>query len=149
MNRPSETVDTLYFGGGTPSLAPIDVLQETIRLFDLIPGAEVTLEVNPDHITSTILNQWKSIGINRLSLGIQSLESEVLKMMLRQHTPDEALEKLKEVKERGFQNVNVDLILGYPKQSGAIFLQDLQRLVDLHPDHFSIYLLELHESAPL
>src|SRR4029078_9178247 len=89
-NPVSGQVDTLYFGGGTPSLAPIEILSQIVRSFDLERESEVTLEVNPDHITQTALLEWKALGINRISLGIQSLEKEVLEGMLRQHTPDEA-----------------------------------------------------------
>jgi oxygen-independent coproporphyrinogen-3 oxidase len=149
LNTASGPVDTLYFGGGTPSLAPIEVLSEIVNSFALETGSEVTLEVNPDHIRATALAQWKALGITRISLGVQSLENEVLKLMLREHTPEEAREKLKSAIRTGFDCVNVDLILGYPKQSASTFLQDLESLIKLQPEHFSIYLLELHETTPL
>jgi len=148
-NPPLEKADTLYFGGGTPSLAPVDVLQKIIGYVKLQEYPEITIEVNPDHVTPVKLAEWKAIGINRLSLGVQSLEKPVLKAMLRQHTPEEALESLRMCRRSGFDNVNVDIILGFPKQTTAGFLTGLESLIELQPEHVSIYLLELHEKTAL
>lgn len=146
---PKEEADTLYFGGGTPSLAPMDVLREILERVLLQRNAEITLEVNPDHVTAEKLAGWRAAGINRLSLGIQSLEQEVLRMMLRQHSPQEAVAGLKLARDAGFENISVDLILGFPKQTPAPFLSGLKELIELEPDHLSIYLLELHEGTGL
>ncbi len=148
-NPPTTIADTLYLGGGTPSLAPYEVLNEIISSVPIQAAAEITLEANPDHITEKKLAGWKSLGINRLSLGIQSLENEVLKLMLRQHSPEEALNALLLSREAGFENLNADLIVGFPKQTVTGFLSGLRRLIEFRPEHFSIYLLEIHDGTAL
>ncbi|MCI0412421.1 radical SAM family heme chaperone HemW [bacterium] len=149
QNPPDRAASTLYFGGGTPSLAPAVVLRELIASAQLRAPEEITLEVNPDHVTIEKLAEWHSLGINRLSLGIQSLEPAVLQGMLRQHSAEQALDALLAAREAGFQNLNVDLMLGFPEQTVSGFLSGLQRLTEFHPDHFSIYLLEVHERTGL
>ena len=146
---PELPCDTLYFGGGTPSLAPIEVLKKMIDSVPLTNDAEITLEANPDHVSEHILSEWKKIGINRLSLGIQSLQENVLKTMLRQHSKEQALTNLFLARSGGFKNINVDLILGFPGQTPNEFLSDVEELIAFKPDHFSIYLLELHEKTGL
>ena len=148
-NRPDARANTLYFGGGTPSLAPINVLRELIAAGLTAATEEITLEANPDHVTSEKLIEWHSLGINRLSFGVQSLEPEVLKGMLRQHSAEQALEAFTAARRAGFQNLNVDVMLGFPRQTVSGFLSGLTRLIELHPDHFSIYLLEVHERTGL
>jgi oxygen-independent coproporphyrinogen-3 oxidase len=149
MHPPEAQADTLYFGGGTPSLTPTDVLKRVIDSFNMTPDAEVTMEANPDHVSYSKLAEWKEMGINRISMGIQSLEERVLKMMLRQHTKDIALRSLEMARERGFENINVDLMLGFPGQSTEGFLGGIDHLLRFRPEHFSIYLLELHENTGL
>jgi oxygen-independent coproporphyrinogen-3 oxidase len=146
---PDLQCDSLYFGGGTPSLAPIDVLKRLTHSVPLTDDAEITLEANPDHVTGSVLSEWKELGINRLSLGIQSLQENVLKTMLRQHSKEQALDNLLLARSSGFENINVDLILGFPGQTSKQFSSDLEQLISLKPDHFSIYLLELHERTGL
>jgi putative oxygen-independent coproporphyrinogen III oxidase len=138
----------LYFGGGTPSLAPGNVLRDLIASATTT-AEEITLEANPDHVTAEKLNEWRSLGINRLSLGVQSLEPEVLTGMLRQHSAEQALDAFTAARRAGFQNLNVDVMLGFPRQTVSGFLSGLMRLVELRPDHFSIYLLEVHERSGL
>ena len=144
-----QPADSLYFGGGTPSLAPNNVLQEIVTSVSIEPTAEITIEVNPDHVTAQKLAAWRSLGINRLSLGVQSLEKDVLALMLRQHSPQEALDAIQLSSKAGFQNRSVDLILGFPKQTVSGFLAGLRKLIECDPDHFSIYLLEIHEGTGL
>ena len=144
-----ERADTLYFGGGTPSLAPVPVLQEIVSSVSIEPKAEITMEVNPDHVTAQKLADWRSLGINRLSLGVQSLEKDVLQRMLRQHSPQDALNAIQLSAQAGFENRSIDLILGFPNQTVSGFLSGLQQLIECEPDHFSIYLLEIHEGTGL
>ncbi len=146
---PEIAADTLYFGGGTPSLTPSVILQEIRNTLPLEDSAEITLEANPEHINPKNLQEWKEVGINRLSLGVQSLENPVLKGMLRTHSAGDSLNALCLARENGFDNLNADLILGYPHQTASAFLQGLQHLIDFHPQHFSIYLLEVHEKTGL
>jgi oxygen-independent coproporphyrinogen III oxidase len=149
MHRPQETADTLYFGGGTPSLTPAEVLERIRSKFDLEPNSEVTLEANPNEVNAEHVTEWLRIGINRLSIGVQSLESAALKAMLRTHSPEDALNAIKCAKANGMQNVNVDLIIGSPNQTVNGFLEGLKTLIDLPPQHFSLYFLEIHEQTAL
>ena len=148
-NIPEEKVDTIYFGGGTPSLAPVELIRDVIARLPTEPDPEVTLEANPDHISNKKLTEWRAAGINRFSLGVQSLDLPVLRAMLRQHSPEQALAAIAGTRKAGFENVNVDLILGYPAQTGTGFLSDVRRVIETEPDHFSIYLLEIHEGTAL
>jgi putative oxygen-independent coproporphyrinogen III oxidase len=146
---PADVADTVYFGGGTPSLAPAKILKVALDSLEVWKQSEISLEANPDHITEEKLDEWLSLGVNRLSLGIQSTEPQVLKSMLRQHSPEDALQTLRMSRNSGFNNLNVDLVLGFPGQSVDGFSKGLEGLIELRPDHFSVYLLELHENAPL
>jgi oxygen-independent coproporphyrinogen III oxidase len=148
-NSPNAGADTLYFGGGTPSLAPLSVLDDLIAILHMRRAEEITLEANPDHVTAEKLAAWRSSGINRLSLGVQSLEPPVLQGMLRQHSADQAIEAFAAAREAGFENLNIDLMLGFPKQTVSGFLFGLRRLIESRPDHFSLYMLEVHERTGL
>ncbi len=148
LNPSTRCADTLYFGGGTPSLTPPEIILEIKRRFLLEKDAEVTLEANPDDIEQEIAQTWKQIGITRLSIGVQSLEELVLHGMLRQHSAARALDAFRLARNAGFENINVDLIAGYPQQTVRGFLDGVQTLMELRPDHFSIYLLETdHRTA--
>jgi oxygen-independent coproporphyrinogen-3 oxidase len=144
-----EKADTLYFGGGTPSLTPVPVLKKIREQFVLTPNAEITVEANPEDINPDAIAGWIIAGINRLSLGIQSLQEPVLQSASRVHTADKALRSLEQIHASGFTNVNVDLMIGLPEQTVSGFLADLQRVIDLRPAHFSLYLLEIHDRTAL
>ena len=141
--------DSLYFGGGTPSLTPAEVLGKIRERFPLEPGAEITLEANPENVTAEKLDSWKDVGINRLSIGVQSLEERVLKGMLRTHSPQQSIEAFERARAGGFHNINMDLMIGAPGQSVSGFFDGLRTLIELGPAHFSIYLLEIHENTAL
>ena len=149
MRRPSEVADTLYFGGGTPSLTPAEVLGQIKDQFRLEYEAETTLEANPDDINDQSLHDWKRIGINRLSIGVQSLEDAVLRRMLRRHSAAQAWQSLEKSRAAGFGSVNVDLIIGAPDQTVDGFHDGIDQLIGFHPQHFSLYLLEVHENTAL
>lgn len=149
MRPAKKCSDTLYFGGGTPSLTPPKVLGDLIHAFPLETSAEITLEANPDDIQPGILNEWKELGINRLSIGVQSLEEPALRAMLRVHSAEDSIRAFLEARDTGFQNLNVDLILGAPEETMEGFLTGLKSLIKLRPDHFSIYFIELHERTAL
>jgi oxygen-independent coproporphyrinogen-3 oxidase len=153
--------DTLYIGGGTPSrLQPGQVSQlvKSCRdAFGLGSEAEITLEANPEGIDGKTLEGWLEAGINRLSVGIQSLNDTGLRNRGRLHTGDEALRALGEARAAGFVNINADLIAGLPRArnrqgfngfAGEI-LEDLGRVIGLQPDHVSLYLLETDKDVPL
>jgi oxygen-independent coproporphyrinogen-3 oxidase len=146
-------VDSVYFGGGTPSLlSPSDLelvmvaLQSTFRLDQ---HAELSIECNPESVTPEKLSAFHSIGINRLSLGVQSFEPAILKTLGRAHSADRARQAFEEARRAGFENVSFDLMLALPGQSLEILRRDLDTAVDLAPDHLSTYLLEMDKETAL
>jgi oxygen-independent coproporphyrinogen III oxidase len=141
--------DTLYFGGGTPSVTPAPVINELIKMVPLTEDAEITLEANPDDVSLESLSSWSDIGITRLSLGIQSLEPAALRLMLRRHSARDAINALQNAQKSGFKNISVDLMLGAPGQSPEGFLLGLIQILDHHPQHISLYMLEIHEGTLL
>lgn len=141
-----EAVDTIYFGGGTPSLVPTEylgkILDEIARLF---PGKkqEVTLEANPDNLNPIALAIWKSLGIDRLSLGIQSFQDEILKTYNRAHNSDEAKQSIQMARAAGFEKFSIDLIYGYPHTDHRLWQLDLEEALRLDPGHLSAYSLTI------
>lgn len=148
MRPLAEKSDSLYFGGGTPSLTPASVLKTLHERFELDQDAEITLEANPEDITSEAIAAWMETGVNRLSIGIQSLQEPVLRSSRRAHSGQEALQSIEKVRA-SFTNVNLDLMIGLPEQTVSGFLADLQQLIRLRPAHFSLYLLEIHDRTAL
>lgn len=138
--------DTLYFGGGTPSLVPparIGAVVDALRSkYELAPSAEVTLEANPKDLDERGFAALLEAGVNRLSLGAQSFDDAVLREMFRDHTGDEATAAARAARAAGFSNLSVDLILGWPGETRERFFGSLNRLLDLGPDHVSLYVLE-------
>ena len=138
--------DTLYFGGGTPSLVPprrIGDLVGAIRAcYDIAPLAEVTLEANPKDLDERGFAGLLAAGVTRLSLGVQSFDDAVLREMFRDHTGDDAMAAARAARAAGFRNISMDLILGWPGETRERFLHSLHQLLDLEPDHVSLYILE-------
>lgn len=149
----SNPVSTIYFGGGTPSyIEPkyIEGLLKTIySTFDIIPGAEITLEANPDDITPATLQAWKNSGINRLSVGIQSFNDAELTWMGRTHTAKHAIACLKWINDAGFKNFSTDLIFGSPLLSDEDLLKHLHILLDARVPHLSCYALTVEAKTAL
>lgn len=150
---PVMTVDTLYFGGGTPSLLKPDqiaVLIEACRsCFSLSSEPEVTIEVNPATATRAELRELRLAGVNRASLGVQSLDDEELRFMGRPHSSRDALQAYEDLRRAGFENISVDLIAGMPNSDGRSVLESLRQVIALGPEHLSIYLLEVKEGTAL
>lgn len=136
-------IPTVYLGGGTPSLLSVRQLESLLKpLWQKATWAnscEVTLEANPEDIEPEKLNLWRTLGINRISLGVQSLRDEVLRWMNRGHSGSEVLTALNHIKEAGFLNVNVDIIYGIPGLSTEALLEDLQKILAFNPTHLSCY----------
>lgn len=147
-----ENIETLYFGGGTPSLCTPEELASIITAvhdhFPVAPGAEITLEANPDDITSAQLESWKSIGINRLSIGVQSFFEEDLVWMNRAHTALQA-EKQLELAVKHFQNITIDLIYGSPGLTDKKWKENVDRAIALGIPHLSCYALTVEPKTPL
>ncbi|HXT63498.1 MAG TPA: radical SAM family heme chaperone HemW [Pyrinomonadaceae bacterium] len=154
-----ETVDTIYLGGGTPSLLSIDQLGSLLdavrNRFQVTDHAEVTLEINPgdggiDHEARLErIGAWRRLGINRASFGAQTFNDRELKLLGRTHDADDISQTFELLREAGFDNINFDLIAGLPGQTLAGWKRNLSRALDLRPEHLSLYLLDVHEGTPL
>jgi oxygen-independent coproporphyrinogen-3 oxidase len=141
-----ESVDTVYFGGGTPSLLPAAALEQILDQVALIfPGKklEITLEANPDDLDSNSLATWKSLGIDRLSLGIQSFQDEILKAYNRAHNAMQAKQAIQLGRSAGFEKFSIDLIYGFPHANHGLWKKDLKEGLLLDPGHLSAYSLTL------
>jgi oxygen-independent coproporphyrinogen-3 oxidase len=148
-----ENVDTIYFGGGTPSLlAPVQLQHVLAALYDsfkIATGAEITLEINPGSATPEKLRAFRSLGINRASFGAQTFDDAELAKLGRSHNSADALRTFAELRDAGFANVSFDLIAGLPGQTLAGWQHNIQQALDLVPEHLSFYLLEVHSGTPL
>jgi oxygen-independent coproporphyrinogen-3 oxidase len=147
------TVETIYLGGGTPSLfSPLSIgtiLEEIENNFSLGEGIEITIEANPNTVSHVKLSAFHSLSINRLSLGVQSFRDDCLKILGRVHTAQEALSAFDQARKAGFENVGIDLIFGIPHQTLDDWEGDLVRALNLQPEHISTYQLHVEEGTPL
>lgn len=146
-------IDTIYFGGGTPSLlssAQLDTLMHAVReRFAVSANAEVTMEMNPGTVTEEGLTSFRELGINRASFGAQTFDDRELARLGRSHTVADTRQTFSLLREAGFDNVSFDLIAGLPGQTLNAWLHNLDEAFALRPEHLSFYLLEVHEGTPL
>jgi oxygen-independent coproporphyrinogen III oxidase len=156
LRRPylqGETVETIYLGGGTPSLLSSSALQQIMdsvaRHFTIGPNPEITLEANPDDMSPELLQAWKKSGINRLSIGVQSFFSEDLVWMNRAHSSDQALLAVEQAKKAGFDNFSLDLIYGSPGLTDEKWRRNLDTVISLDPAHISCYALTVEPKTVL
>lgn len=144
--------DTLYFGGGTPSLLPEASLRQIMEAIvahcALADQAEITLEANPLTATAQALSLWRSVGINRLSLGVQSFSAGVLRILGRKHTPEQGLAAVERAAEAGFSDLSVDLMLGLSAHTETLWQQELETACALPVSHISAYLLKIEDGTP-
>jgi oxygen-independent coproporphyrinogen III oxidase len=144
-------VKTLYFGGGTPSWLSMDELTDIVTTlemnFALNCVAERTIEANPEDITRDKLKGWRALGFNRLSIGIQSFNDEVLKRINRTHTAQDALRSVEWAADSGFENIGIDLILGLPGYTRLHLQHDLEIVNHLPITHLSVYLLSIDSNT--
>ena len=145
--------DTVYFGGGTPSLlAPAQLarlLEAAHARFRIHPDAEVTLEMNPGTVTPAILSAFRRAGVNRASFGAQTFDDRELRRLGRTHTVSDTRRTLQDLRDAGFTDISFDLIAGLPEQSLSVWSRNLDEALALRPEHLSLYLLEVHEATPL
>ena len=145
--------DTVYFGGGTPSLlSPGEVgriLDRCAAAFALAADREVTLEANPESVDPVRLRGWRAAGVNRISLGVQSFRDDELRRLGRLHSVARARAALREIRDAGFDNVSLDLMMWLPGQSVGEWQESVESLVAEGPEHASLYLLEVYPNAPL
>ena len=144
---PKFKYDTIYFGGGTPSVLPVKMIRKIMEEFEWTENAEITLELNPTDMTLEKLKEIREIGINRLSIGIQNFQNHVLKFIGRQHSSDDAVNVYRMAREAGFENITVDLMFGIPNQSIEDLQRDLNILKELKPENVSIYSLIWEEGT--
>jgi oxygen-independent coproporphyrinogen-3 oxidase len=146
-------VDTIYFGGGTPSLLEPHEIDRIIKAceehFDVAPDREVTLEANPETVTKARLEGYRGAGVNRLSFGVQSFRDDELRKLSRLHGAQRAREALGEARAAGFDNVSLDLMMWLPGQTVGEWLESVDEAAALRPEHLSLYLLEVYPNAPL
>jgi len=147
------SADTIYFGGGTPSLLDPDDVARIVAAcrdaFDVSQDVEVTLEANPETVDEGKLTKFRAAGVNRLSFGVQSLLEPELRRLSRLHTVGRAREALAEARAAGFDNVSLDLMMWLPGQSVSQWLESVDAAMAISPDHLSLYLLEVYPNAPL
>jgi oxygen-independent coproporphyrinogen III oxidase len=146
-------VRTIFFGGGTPSLMPFSELEQVFSFlrhyFDLLPGAEITLEANPGTVSLSYLAGLVRLGVNRLSLGMQSAIPAELRLLEREHEFSEVVQAVAWARRAGFENLNLDLIFGLPFQTLPTWQETLDNALALQPDHFSLYALTLEHGTPM
>lgn len=142
------TAETIYFGGGTPSLLSAAQLREIISMFECEPEAEITLEVNPIQLTDSFLADLATTGVNRLSLGVQSMHDTNLQMLGRKHTAASMPERMQLCRKHHFTNISVDFMYGLPGVSLSEVQADLLAMLALKPKHISTYLLTLEDDVP-
>jgi oxygen-independent coproporphyrinogen III oxidase len=148
-----EIVDTIYFGGGTPSLlapAPLErILASLYERFKIADGPEITLEINPGSATPEKLRAFRSLGVNRASFGAQTFDDAELAKLGRSHNSADTLRTFAALRDAGFANVSFDLIAGLPGQTLEGWQRNIKQALDLAPEHLSFYLLEVHSGTPL
>lgn len=146
-------IDTIYFGGGTPSLLSASdvekILQAVYSKFDVDENAEITLEMNPATVSLEKLNDFRSLGVNRASFGVQTFDDLSLKLLARGHDSNDARKTFELLRQSGFENISFDLIAGLPHQTLADWKLNLSEAMSLAPEHISLYILEIHEATPL
>lgn len=147
--NPDWKLDTLYFGGGTPSLLRTDEVEILASVFSpyFSGDYEWTIEVNPETVDENWLQSVRKAGINRLSIGIQSFDDQILKAIGRKHTSERAIEIVHQARNAGFDNISADLIFGFPMQSFDQLKTDLEIFISLHLEHLSIYSLQIEENS--
>ncbi len=157
-NGTDKQIDTIYIGGGTPSVMDISSMSEMVktlkRSFEVDADAEFTLEANPatlgrrDGVMLAKLQAYKFMGVNRLSMGVQSMDNDRLHYLGRIHTAENVARDMEIIRKKGFDNVNLDLMFSVPGESGEDALNDLERILAFAPEHISCYSLQIEEGTP-
>lgn len=145
-------VDTIYFGGGTPSALASDFVGRILlcikKNYDIRSDAEISIELNPETVTENKAGALKGLGFNRVSMGVQSLNDDVLMTLGRVHNSAKAQESYKILRNAGFENINLDMMLGVPGQNFEVFASDFEKILSMEPEHISFYGLQIEEGTP-
>ena len=151
ISKEDYMVKTIYFGGGTPSFIEskyiVEILEAIKEKFNISKNAEITIEINPGTVTEEKLKDYYEVGINRISFGLQSTNSQLLKLVGRIHSYSSFLEGYNLARKTGFKNINVDLMIGLPVQTLKDVQKDLSRIIELNPEHVSVYSLIVEEGT--
>lgn len=152
VDKPGQPLDSIYFGGGTPSLLSPQqvsrVMEQAAALFSLSPGIEITLEANPGTVDLNRLRDYRTAGVNRLSLGVQSFDDALLLCLGRVHDADQARRAFGDARQAGFGNIGIDLIHALPGQTLSQWRSELREAIRLSPEHISVYGLTIEEGTP-
>jgi len=153
IQNPKSKIETIYFGGGTPSLLSPAQLEKILvaiyEKFSVLPEIEMTMEMNPATVTLETLREYRALGVNRASFGAQTFDDTELKRLGRRHTAQDVRETIELLRRADFENVSFDLIAGLPRQTLRDWERNLDEALELAPEHLSLYLLEIHEGTPL
>ena len=147
QNYKNEILNTLYFGGGTPSLLTPEEFHDLIKIFNTNKKTEITAELNPENITLEYLQKLKSSGVNRLSFGCQTFNDKILKIIGRRHLAKDVILAVNKAQKAGFENISIDFIYGLPEQKLSDFENDLQKAISLNIQHISLYGLKIDEDC--
>ena len=151
ISKEDYVVKTIYFGGGTPSFIEskytVEILEAIKEKFNISKNSEITIEINPGTVTEEKLKDYYEVGINRISFGLQSTNSQLLKLVGRIHSYSSFLEGYNLAKKIGFKNINVDLMIGLPVQTLKDVQKDVSRIIELDPEHISVYSLIVEEGT--
>ena len=151
ISKEDYVVKTIYFGGGTPSFIEskytVEILEAIKEKFNISKNAEITIEINPGTVTEEKLKDYYEVGINRISFGLQSTNSQLLKLVGRIHSYSSFLEGYNLARKTGFKNINVDLMIGLPVQTLKDVQKDVSRIIELDPEHISVYSLIVEEGT--
>jgi oxygen-independent coproporphyrinogen-3 oxidase len=149
----ADHIETIYFGGGTPSLLTANQLEKILnslrKNFSFTENIEFTLEMNPATVSLEKLQDYKNLGVNRASFGVQTFDDRALKLLARGHDANDARKTFELLRQANFDNISFDLIAGLPNQTLQNWEDNLNKALDLQPEHLSLYLLEIHEATPL
>lgn len=148
---PGTTIQTVYFGGGTPSILSMNEMESMVntlhKYFSISPVAEITCEANPDDLSNEKLRELQQLTINRLSIGIQSFQDEVLQFLNRAHNQQSATECVNHARHAGFNNISIDLIYAIPNQQDHQWVNNIEKAIALAPEHISSYSLTIEEKT--
>lgn len=152
-SRPGQRLHTIYLGGGTPSLLTPEQMQRILAAvsehFEILPDAEISMEANPNDLDQSYLTALRALGINRLSIGMQSAHENELLLFARRHDNDAVARSVSAARRSGFHNLNLDLIYGFPHQTMSSWEATLFQTFALHPEHISLYALGVEEGTPM
>ncbi len=152
-NKSDDTTDTIYFGGGTPSVLTRGQIQaiyrQACRLYGISPDSEITIEINPGTVSGEQLISLRQIGINRINIGIQSFAADTLNFLGRIHSPKQAIQAVEDARKAGFENIGLDLIFGISGQTRPAWRADLETALSLSPEHLACYMLSIETGTLL